>query len=171
MELEQSLKTAIEYEKKVHATYKEAVGEITDPAGKRVFGVLAREELEHIQYLQSCLIQWQEDGAISGEALATALPGVEEIEAGLARLKETVSEKEDPRPKEIELLRRAVAAEQETSGFYRKMVDELPAEQGALFARFLEIEEGHLAIVGAELDAVAGFGYWFDNPEWKFADG
>ena len=171
MGLDPAIKTAIEYEKKVHATCKDAVGEISDPAGKRVFGVLAKEELEHIHYLQSCLITWQEDGAISGEALATALPGVPEIEAGLERLKEKVAEWEDPRPKEIELLRRAVAAEQETSGFYRKMVEELPAEQGELFARFLEIEEGHLAIVGAELDAVAGFGYWFDNPEWKFADG
>lgn len=34
-----------------------------------------------------------------------------------------------------------------------------------LFERFVEIEQGHQAIVQAEMNAVAGNGYWFDMPE------
>jgi hypothetical protein len=30
----------------------------------------------------------------------------------------------------------------------------------------LEIEEGHVSIVQAELDSVQGLGYWFDVPEF-----
>jgi hypothetical protein len=42
---------------------------------------------------------------------------------------------------------------------------ELPLEGRKLFERFVEIEQGHQAIVQAEMNAVAGNGYWFDMPE------
>jgi rubrerythrin len=63
---------------------------------------------------------------------------------------------------EMELLRKALAAEHKTSSFYQKMVAELPSEGQALFQPFLEIEEGHVAIVQAEIDALTGTGAWFD---------
>ena len=44
-------------------------------------------------------------------------------------------------------------------------------EERALFQRFLEIEDGHHAIVQAELDAVQGLGYWFDVQEFKLEAG
>ena len=46
-------------------------------------------------------------------------------------------------------------------------VDELPAEARELFRRFLEIEEGHLALVQAQIDFVTGTGYWFDVREFN----
>ncbi len=171
MDLEQAIKTAIEYEKNVEGTYQDALAECEDPVGQRIFSVLAKEELQHVQYLEACLDDWKRDGKVNPGTLETALPAAEVIQAGLARLKETVKETGDPRPKEVELLRRAVKAEQETSDFYRKMVAELGDEGQTFFGSFLQIEEGHLLIVGAELDAVTGMGYWFDMPEWKFADG
>jgi hypothetical protein len=45
------------------------------------------------------------------------------------------------------------------------VVKELPPQDRPLFERFLEIEHGHQAIVQAEINAVAGNGYWFDVPE------
>jgi rubrerythrin len=62
-------------------------------------------------------------------------------------------------------------AEQETSAFYRQMVSELAEERRRLFARFLEIEEGHVAIVEAELDAVSGSGFWFGMKEFDLEKG
>ena len=47
------------------------------------------------------------------------------------------------------------------------MVSELPPEGRALFERFLEIEQGHVAIVQAEIDAVSGLGFWFDVQEFR----
>jgi hypothetical protein len=46
------------------------------------------------------------------------------------------------------------------------MVNELPDEAKGLFKRFLEIEEGHLALVQAQIDQALGTGYWFDVREF-----
>ena len=35
-----------------------------------------------------------------------------------------------------------------------------------MFARFLEIEDGHVAIVQAELDFISDNGFWFDFQEF-----
>jgi rubrerythrin len=65
----------------------------------------------------------------------------------------------------MRLLKRALDVEVETSAFYVRMVDELPADGRPLFERFVDIEQGHQAIVQAEMNAVAGNGYWFDMAE------
>ncbi|HJX62659.1 MAG TPA: hypothetical protein VJ860_01760, partial [Polyangia bacterium] len=67
---------------------------------------------------------------------------------------------------ELSSLYQALAAEDETSAFYIQMVRELPAEGQALFSRFLEIEDGHGAIVQAEIDSVKRMGFWFDLKEF-----
>ena len=69
------------------------------------------------------------------------------------------------------MLEKALEVEQETSDFYKRMVLELPEEGQELFMRFVEIEEGHKAIVQAEIDSVIGLGYWFDMPEFNLASG
>ena len=61
----------------------------------------------------------------------------------------------------MELLSKALQMEIDTSNFYKRMVEEM-GEEGELFARFLEIEEGHQAIVQAEMDFSGRTGYLFD---------
>jgi rubrerythrin len=63
------------------------------------------------------------------------------------------------------MLEKALAMEEETSAFYRRMVDEME-EGGELFGRFIEIEEGHEAIVQAELDYLNRSGLFFDFQEF-----
>ena len=46
------------------------------------------------------------------------------------------------------------------------MVDTLGEEGKQLFKPFLAIEEGHIAIVQAELDYLSHTGYWFDFQEF-----
>jgi rubrerythrin len=67
---------------------------------------------------------------------------------------------------ELQWLRKAHGVERETSDFYQRMVNELPDEAKGLFKRFLEIEEGHLALVQAQIDQALGTGYWFDVREF-----
>jgi hypothetical protein len=43
----------------------------------------------------------------------------------------------------------------------------LDSEGQQLFERFVEIEEGHKAIVQAEIDCLSGSGFWFDTPEFS----
>jgi rubrerythrin len=168
--LEQAIKTAIEYENKVHAVYREAQEQATDPIGRRIFATLAREEQGHIAYLEHCLSEWQRTGELVAPALETAIPSTDKIAHGLERMRQRVEGKQAGATAETELLQRAIEAEDVTSSFYRKMVAELDAQGQQLFARFVEIEEGHLAIVRAEMDAVTGLGYWFDMPEWQFQE-
>ena len=68
-------------------------------------------------------------------------------------------------------MRQSLDAELETAAFYLRMVSELDAAGRAFFARFVEIEQGHVAIVQAEIDAVTGLGFWFDVQEFRLEAG
>jgi rubrerythrin len=65
------------------------------------------------------------------------------------------------------MLKKALHLEIEATNFFKRVVSELQADERHLFARFVEIEEGHEAIVQAEIDALSGLGYWFDYQEFK----
>ena len=67
---------------------------------------------------------------------------------------------------ELDLVKAALELEKETSQLYRDLVARLPEQDRKMFGRFLDIEDGHLAIVQAELDSLNGLGYWFDVPEF-----
>jgi rubrerythrin len=123
-----------------------------------------------VAYLESRLSEWQKSGHISLEEIKTVVPSKARIAEGRKRLAKPMRGKAASST-EVEYLQRALAAEKETSAFYRKMVSELAEERRQLFARFLEIEEGHVAIVEAELDAVTGFGFWFGMKEFDLEKG
>ncbi|HHN74899.1 MAG TPA: hypothetical protein ENK10_06675 [Acidobacteria bacterium] len=167
MTLEEAIRTAIEYETRVHAAYKDAQEQAHDEVGRRVFGTLAREEAGHIAYLRRRLAEWKESGRLTDEDLETAVPPVAQIEAHTEKLGEKLVERSPIGKDEIRLLEKALKVEQETSDFYRRMVGELDGQGRDLFARFLEIEEGHGTIVQAEIDAANGHGFWFDIPEFR----
>jgi len=166
MTVEEAIKTAIEYETRVRDVYADAVEQTADPVGKRILGVLANEEQHHLDYLRSRLEQWKTTAEVTTEGLKTAIPSREVIEAGVNKLKSQMAG-QDRGVAELQILKKALDVELETSNFYKKMVKELPAEGQELFARFVEIEEGHLAIVQAELDYASGTGFWFDFMEFN----
>jgi rubrerythrin len=164
MDVEKAIKTAIEYENKVRDVYKEAFNKAGDETGRRVFKALADEEQNHVDYLNSRLELWQKQGKLDYGKLETSVPSKSLIASGLDKLRGHM--KEANRSAEIQLLNKALDVEMETSNFYKKMVSEMKAEPQKMFARFLEIEEGHQAIVKAEIDALTGMGVWFDFVEF-----
>jgi len=167
MKLEEAIKTAIEYENRVHNVYAEAAAKATDETGKRVFGLLAKEEQGHIDYLESRLSEWKKTGHVKDVALKTILPSAKEVEAAVAKLKDKVAPQvRQDLDVEMGLLQQALQVEVETSNFYKQMTDEMDGEGKRLFGRFLEIEEGHQTIVQAEIDTVSGLGFWFDSQEF-----
>ena len=90
------------------------------------------------------------------------------IESRAAALRESLSgHRRASRGNELESLNRALEVERETSSFYKQMVATLDADGKKLFERFVEIEEGHVAIVQAEMDLVSGSGFWFDTAEFS----
>jgi len=170
MNLKEALTTAIGYETRVRDHYRKGASEILDPRGKRMFETLAREEQGHLSYLESRLEEWHRDGKVSTPELATAVPSLQWIDEAKAKVAQNPAGTIAVQG-EIELLKIALELERSTSGFYRQLVDTVPASDRALFARFLEIEQGHLAVVQAEIDALAGHGSWFDVMEFRLEAG
>ena len=137
---------------------------VDDDAGKRIFETLGKDEQRHIDYLEYKLDQFQKTGAIETERLESAIPDGDSITKEADKIKTLVA-KEFLGIKQ-QMLSKALKAEIETSEFYQKMVNELPAEARPLFERFLEIENNHVQAVQFELDYMGKTGYWFDFKEF-----
>jgi rubrerythrin len=167
MKLDSAIKAALEYETGVHKVYLDAMNETADKKAKRVFKVLCDEEMGHLSYLQDRLDEWQKTGKIKVKHLGTSIPTREAINKGLEDLSKTVEPKPTRQILELELLKKALDAEVKASNFYKEMVSQLDGEGQALFKRFVEIEEGHEAIVQAEINTVSNLGFWFDTPEFR----
>lgn len=165
MDLGLALITAIGYEKRAAGVYAQALEETANPAARRVLALLADEENGHVSYLESRLELWRANGSVGDEAPRSLLPDVDRIRRGAERLAAVEGGGAAPGG-ELEALRRAIAVERETSEFYARMVDELDGEGQRFFARFVAIEDGHLALVQAELGALEGTGHWFDVAEF-----
>lgn len=164
MQLETAIKTAIEYEIRIRDLYRDAAGQAVDPVGKRVFGALGEDEDRHVAYLRDRLDRWRRTGLLTVAALASSMPTRAAIEKELGRLETRMSR--DDRGSERQMLSKALAVEVETSEFYQKLVDEMSGDGRRMFARFLEIENEHIAVVQAELDYVSQTGYWLDFKEF-----
>jgi len=163
--IEQALKSGLEYEMRVRKVYSEAAKKFGDPVARKIFRVLADEEDRHVAYLESRLEEWQRRGVVTAEKLETAIPSKTAIESSVRRLQRRMEQQDYSA--ELEMLKKALALEIEATTFFKRMVAELKAEERELFARFVEIEEGHEAIVQAEIDALTGLGYWFDYQEFR----
>ncbi len=164
MTIEEAMKTAIEYEIRIRDVYLEAVAAVDVEAGKRIFETLAKEEQHHVDYLGHKLVQFRKTGAIEQEKLESAIPDRKSIDREAEKVK-SLTEGDFLGIKQS-MLSRALEAEIETSEFYERMVNELPAEARPLFERFLEIENNHIKVVQFELDYVSKTGYWFNFKEF-----
>jgi rubrerythrin len=165
MTIEQAIKTGIEYELQVRKVYSEAAKKFKDPVARRVLGVLADEEDRHVQYLESRLGEWQKTGKVTARQLETAIPSKKAIDSSVGKLKKRMAQQDFS--VELEMLKKALVLEMEATSFFKRMVAELKADERKLFERFVEIEQGHEAIVQAEIDALTGLGFWFDYSEFK----
>jgi rubrerythrin len=163
--IEQAIKTGLEYEMQVRKVYSEAAKKFADPVARKIFTVLADEEDGHVAYLEGRLDEWQRQGFVTAEKLETTIPSKAAIESSVQRLQRRMAQQDYGA--ELEMLKKALHLEIEATAFFKRMVAELQAEERRLFARLVEIEEGHEAIVQAEIDSLTGLGYWFDYQEFN----
>jgi rubrerythrin len=169
MTLEKAIITAIEYEEKVRDVYMENAKKFKDPVAMKIFMVLADEEQSHVDYLESRLDEWKNTGKITLEKLDTIVPDSNTISAEVKKLRKRADQQDFG--DEIEIFKKALALEVETSNYYKSVVGELPEEDRPLFDRFIEIEVGHELIVQAEIDNALGLGFWFDFMEFDLEAG
>jgi len=164
MTIEEAIKTAIEYEIRIRDIYREAVAAVDDEVGKRIFETLSQDEQHHIDYLEHKLEQFQKTGIIEPGTIESAIPDQESINREADKVKSLATK--DFLGIKQQMLSKALKVEVETSDFYQKMVNELPADTRPLFERFLEIENNHIKAVQFELDYLSKTGYWFDFKEF-----
>ena len=165
MNIEEAIQTALEYENKVTDVYNKYAGKFNSEIGKKIFLTLAKEEEDHVDYLKAKLAEWKETGKITLDTMETVVPDKDTIKANVKKLKKVA--KEESVDSEIQYFEKALEMEIKTSNFYKEMVKQLPADQQGLFEKFVEIEEGHEAIVKAEIDNARGLGFWFDFMEFN----
>lgn len=164
MQIEEAIKTAIEYEIRVREVFVEAAAEAVDTKAKRVLDLLAEEENDHVEYLKLKLSTWLDDGVLSAADLSSAAPEAQRISENADELQSEFQMEKSAG--EIEVLKRAFEVEKKTSDFYKKLIDEVDGSGKVFFRRFLEIENGHCDLLQAEIGAVYKDGYWFDNQEF-----
>lgn len=164
MNIEDAIGQALEYETRIRDLYREAAAKTTDAKGIKVFQALAADEQRHIDYLERKRRQWRQDGILTAEPLTSVVPPVERFEKELAGLQVRM-DRED-RSDEKRMLSKALQVEVETSDFYRRMTAAMEGDARNMFARFQEIEDGHIAAVQAELDYISNNGFWFDFQEF-----
>jgi rubrerythrin len=169
MDIEQAINMSIQYETMIRDIYQEGAGNCIDETGQRVLQVLAQEEQQHLDYLSEKLREWKQAGKVTPVVLESIIPSKRVITESIIKFDSNVSTADCS--DDAEILATALLAEIETSRFYKQLVAELDAEGQALFEPFIEIEEGHLMIVQAELDNLKGLGYWFDFREFDLEAG
>ncbi len=165
MTIEEAIRTAIEYETKVRDCYRDALAATDGSAGQEFFQLMSDEEQEHVDFLAARLKEWKATGAVCRADMRSAVPDRDAIAGGIATMKDGLAG--DASGAELDWLRKAGEVEEATSAFYEKVVAELPEEYRPMFARFLEIERGHLALVKAQIDELTGTGYWFNTQEFN----
>ncbi len=170
MTVGEAIKTAIAYEKKVRDVYLEACLSSQNPHGTRTMKMMAAEEQGHIDYLEHKLTEFKKTGTVTVQELDTIVPSPEIIQKEVEKLHDRVTAEDRnvvDQDSELRMLEKALEVEEETSNYYQTLVNSLTDEAQEMFAKFLEIEKGHLAIVKAEINSVSGDGFWFDFQEFN----
>jgi rubrerythrin len=164
MTLQEAIHAAMAYETKIRDLYRQAAQATADAIGQHVYGMLAQDEQHHLDYLGRRLRELENAGHLSVEVLPSAIPSPRVLADHLAAIQGRLATED--RKDEKRMLAKALQVEIETSDFYRRMVHEMTDDARRMFARFLEIEDGHIAAVQAQLDYLSGTGYWLDFKEF-----
>jgi rubrerythrin len=169
LDLREALACAIENEHKVRDHYAECARRTQNAMGQRVFSTMAQEEQMHVEYLETLLVEWRTTGAITEGELPSGLPSPAWLRDAADKIAASAlppgGSAGNARLPELEFLKAALVLERATSAFYRDMVDQLDPPHQALFSMFLDLEEAHVSLINAEIDALVGHGHWFDFME------
>ncbi len=167
MTLQEAIAVAVDFEVKVRDHYLKGVQEVKDESGKKFFETLAKEEQGHVSYLAHALSEWKRTGKVPRESIPSVLPqGIDWVESAKKRLAAMPFVREASE-KELEHIKAALSLEQEATRFYKNLVAQLPEQDRPLFEGFLIGEDGHLALVQAQLNSVQGLGVYFDMMEFS----
>ncbi len=93
MNLDDAIRTAIQYEIRVRDVYLDAAEQVVDESGKKVVKQLAAEEQDHVTYLVERLKEWKDTGVVGDQAIPRRVPGPEQIASTVRVLKDQITGK------------------------------------------------------------------------------
>ncbi|MGD8353206.1 MAG: ferritin family protein [Pseudomonadota bacterium] len=159
----EALQLALDTEKKGYRFYKIAANSSKDPKGKEVFEHLAKDEVEHMAVIATVF-----------ESITNNEPWMTYEEA-MEKYGETPPEKiifpdvpEEPQEdfSDVKALEEALDFEKKAVVFYTAQAESSEEDQAkAFYHSLIEIEEGHVQIIQAELDSLMGAGIWLGFQE------
>jgi rubrerythrin len=155
--------TALKFEKEIRDLYATAVSTIGDARAKSIFGALAKEEQDHVDFLEKSLDVLKNKGNISPEQLKTTLPDTEMIRKNIETMKSQIPEEILGDVKRV--LSSALKLEIETTDFYRDAFARTEGVIQTVLGKFVEIEQRHTDVVRFELDYASRNGFWLDFME------
>jgi len=163
------LRDAMELERRGHAFYLEAAEVTKAPRGKSTFLTLARDELEHLKYLDEAFRAVLRDGTlprlpVPSNAVLGASPKRPEIFASpkdvAKEIKATTGERD--------ALKRGIEAEEDSIALYSQALALAKTEEEKLlFGSLVTVEQGHLTILQGEYDYVNNTGFWMGHQEFS----
>ncbi|MCP3900797.1 MAG: ferritin family protein [Desulfobacteraceae bacterium] len=163
MSSEEIFASAIEFEKKIHKFYLDAMNIIDDVKGQSFFKELAADELSHVSFLEYSLDQLKKSKEINLDKLKSSLPSREKIENQVEKMKGDIPERMLGDIKRV--LTSALKLEVETSSFYKEAYEKSEGPIKSILGKFYEIEQNHVDLVQFELDMASKNGYWLDYME------
>ena len=91
MTIEEAIKTAIQYEKRVVQVYEEAARTSQDEIGRKIYAAFVKEEEQHVVYLVDRLNEWKSTGKVTAASLGTVIPSRDRIDEGIKKLESRVA--------------------------------------------------------------------------------
>jgi len=168
MSSEEIFATAIEYEKKIHKFYLNAMDIIDDVKGQSFFKELAEDELSHVAFLEYSLGQLKKNREIDLEKLKSSLPSQEIVKNQIEKMKSEIPERMLGDFKRV--LTSALKLEIKTSNFYKEAYKKSEGSIKSILKKFYEIEINHENLVQYELDMALNNGYWLNYMEIDMED-
>lgn len=160
----EAIKTAMDLEKNGRRFYSEAAEKAQTESGKKIFKMLAHEEVLHLATFQKMLDQM---GNVSDwRELVKEYPQARQVP--VFGEKAPASQVAKARTDEVDALRIAMKNEKEAIDFFDN-ISHLAKDETTqkVFAFVKEQEVYHYELLQAELDNITNTGFWFDSPEFR----
>jgi len=155
------LEQAIELEMKAESNYRNAATHTKDPGAKRILALLADEEAKHAKVLRGMRSAGDLEAENLVEAAQQWVRGV--VEGGA----ETLSAESEL----LDVLRHAMAIEQQTESFYKEQGQVSTDEDvRALFSSLAGIERTHYLLVSSFVEYFDRPNAWVENAEFGVRD-
>jgi rubrerythrin len=160
----EAIKMAIDLEKNGRQFYKEAEAKTQNESGKRIFKLLAEEEIAHLRTFENMLDQ--DESLSNWKTWVGDLPVNRQVPVFSENAPAATVTKE--RTDEIEALRLAMKQEREAIAFFERVMDQAEDDLTRDIFEFIRDQEiYHYDLLQAEIDSITRTGFWFDLPEFR----